>query len=567
LLGQVQATAEKASEHQDYPFPLLVERVQPVRDMSRSPIFQVMFVLYEGSGRKILPFLTGESGTLVNLGGMEFECLEMDQRAAMLDLTLTVVEADGRLTASLQYNTDLFDQSTIARMADQLQSLLKEALCNPDARIADLIAAIKTDRGYDSSCLSLSQDGPAQSREGDRMDFSLFYFASEDSGPGCDRYRLLLDGASFADRHGFRAVWTPERHFHAFGGLFPNPSITGAAIAAITERIEIRAGSVVLPLHHPIRIAEEWSVIDNISRGRAGISVASGWHSDDFVLSPENYASRREVMLRHVGIIRRLWRGEEVEFAGVDGDPVAVRALPRPVQSELPIWLTAFGNSETFRAAGQIKANILTHLLGQDLEMLSEKIRLYRKAWREAGNGPNSGAVTVMLHTYVGASEESVRETVRAPFCNYLKSSIDLLAGLTKSSGINLSADNLTPESLDAVANHAFDRYYRTSALFGTPETCLRMVERLKAAGVDEIACLIDFGLDFTTVMAGLNYLDMVKNACGGNRHGAGNLPDPDKVRMRPAFNSAAIKARVENRRALTARNRSIRSSGSSVAD
>jgi hypothetical protein len=76
------------------------------------------------------------------------------------------------------------------------------------------------------------------------MDFSLFYFASEDESAGGDRYRLLLEGAKFADRHGFKAVWTPERHFHSFGGLYPNPSVVGAAIAAITERVQIRAGSV-----------------------------------------------------------------------------------------------------------------------------------------------------------------------------------------------------------------------------------------------------------------------------------------------------------------------------------
>src|SRR5690606_26160226 len=92
------------------------------------------------------------------------------------------------------------------------------------------------------------------------MDFSLFYFASEDSertagilpaagegrqdagGAESSRYRLLLEGARFADRHGFKAVWTPERHFHSFGGLYPNPAVVGAAIAAVTERVEIRAG-------------------------------------------------------------------------------------------------------------------------------------------------------------------------------------------------------------------------------------------------------------------------------------------------------------------------------------
>jgi len=90
------------------------------------------------------------------------------------------------------------------------------------------------------------------------MDFSLFYFAS-DAGGGRDQYRLLIEGAKFADEHGLSAVWTPERHFHQFGGLFPNASVTSAALAMVTNKVQLRAGSVVLPLHHPVRVAEEWS--------------------------------------------------------------------------------------------------------------------------------------------------------------------------------------------------------------------------------------------------------------------------------------------------------------------
>jgi hypothetical protein len=82
----------------------------------------------------------------------------------------------------------------------------------------------------------------ATSRQASRrpIDFSLFYFADAPDAASADKYRLLLDGARFADDNGFKAVWTPERHFHAFGGLYPNPSVTGAAVAAVTRRVEIR---------------------------------------------------------------------------------------------------------------------------------------------------------------------------------------------------------------------------------------------------------------------------------------------------------------------------------------
>src|SRR6185295_8203230 len=82
------------------------------------------------------------------------------------------------------------------------------------------------------------------------IDFSLFYFAADAAEAAGGKYRLLLEGAKYADEHGFSAVWTPERHFHPFGGLYPNAALTGAAVAAVTRRIGIRAGSVVLPLHN-----------------------------------------------------------------------------------------------------------------------------------------------------------------------------------------------------------------------------------------------------------------------------------------------------------------------------
>ena len=197
------------------------------------------------------------------------------------------------------------------------------------------------------------------------MEFSLSFFSSTGNESEDGAYDFVIRASRYADENGFAAVWTPERHFHSFGGLFPNPSVISAAIAAVTNRIDIRAGSVVLPLHNPIRVCEEWAVVDNLSKGRVGISVASGWQKNDFVLAPENHADRKNIMFREVETIRKLWRGESVSFRGVDGPQVEVKILPRPIQHELPIWITAAGNRETFEMAGQIGANLLTHLLVQ----------------------------------------------------------------------------------------------------------------------------------------------------------------------------------------------------------
>ena len=138
----------------------------------------------------------------------------------------------------------------------------------------------------------LSEDFDWKSRPVEKsLGFSLYFFSDDGSKDSPDKYRLVLESAKFADRNGFSAVWTPERHFQDFGGLYPNPSVLSAALAMITDRVQIRAGSVALPLHHPVRVAEEWSVVDNLSNGRAAISFASGWHPGDFIFARTNRTS------------------------------------------------------------------------------------------------------------------------------------------------------------------------------------------------------------------------------------------------------------------------------------
>ena len=356
--------------------------------------------------------------------------------------------------------------------------------------------------------------------------FSLFYFASDHASTAQDRYRLLIEGAKYADQNGFAAIWTPERHFHAFGGLYPNPAVTSAAIAACTTRIQIRAGSCVLPLHHPVRVAEEWAFVDNISQGRVGISFASGWQPNDFIFAPERFADRKNDMLHNIDVVRRLWRGEKLPFPGPNGKTVEVQTLPRPVQKELPVWVTAAGNPETFEQAGALGCHLLTHLLGQKIEDVAEKLKLYRAAWRKAGHAGNPH-VTLMLHTFVGDDDDAVRETVRQPMKDYLRSSVDLIrqAAWSFPTFVQRAAQDgkspvevmeqapLSADEMDALLEHAFNRYYGSSALFGTKERCLETVGKLRDAGVDEIACLVDFGIATQTVLDHLGHLKSVMEA------------------------------------------------------
>ena len=346
------------------------------------------------------------------------------------------------------------------------------------------------------------------------MEFSIYYWGNDD-GAGPKKYEMLLEGAKFADAHGFCAVWTPERHFHAFGGPYPNPSVTGAAVAAVTKNIGVRAGSCVAPLHHPARIAEEWGIIDNLTNGRAGLAMASGWQPDDFLLRPENTPpNNRQALFDSIDQVRRLWRGEAVEFPTATGTH-AVVTQPRPVSKELPVWVTTAGNPATWREAGEIGAHVLTHLLGQSVEEVADKIKIYHDALRKAGHNPDDFSVTLMLHTYIARDRELAREVARDPMKDYLRSAAGLIKqyawafpAFKKPAGVEnpmqIDLQTLSDEENEAILDFAFKRYFEDSGLFGTVEDCLARVESLKKIGVTEVACLIDYGIETQKVMEGL---------------------------------------------------------------
>jgi amino acid adenylation domain-containing protein len=141
FLTQTRQTVCDAFKHQDYPLALIVERLQPLRDLSRSPLFQVMFTLEKNDLQGLeglAPLILGESGKPMTLGELSVESYPLQQHIAQFDLALRMLEIDGSLTASLEYNTDLFDVGSIQRMLGHLETLLEGVVNNPQQSISTL---------------------------------------------------------------------------------------------------------------------------------------------------------------------------------------------------------------------------------------------------------------------------------------------------------------------------------------------------------------------------------------------------------------------------------------------
>ncbi len=334
---------------------------------------------------------------------------------------------------------------------------------------------------------------------------SLSYFAAgSDSGPSGSPYDLILDSARLADESGLEAVWIPERHFGDFGYPYPNPSVVAAAVAVATRRIAIRAGSVVMPLHHPARVAEEWSVVDQLSRGRVGVSFASGWHGRDFVLGQCDVSERKRVMREGIETVRALWKGEPRRFRDPAGREIEIVTQPRPVQPELPAWLTSGGSRSTFQLAGSLNAGVLTHLVGQGPDDLQANIAAYREACRQHGHGP--GHVTLMVHTHIHDGSRRAAQQAKAELNRYLVSSMKLDESNVANAQDAATSRSMSPADRAAVAELGTSRFLDLSLVCTADEVPQRLAT-LTSWGVDEVACLIDFGFDHSANMKSLGDL------------------------------------------------------------
>ncbi len=343
------------------------------------------------------------------------------------------------------------------------------------------------------------------------MNFSLMFFASLATGDAQRHYQLLLDAARIADRQGFAGIWTPERHFDEFGGVFPNPVVTNAALAAVTKNIQLRAGSVISPLHDALLIAEDWSMIDNLSGGRAAVSFGSGWNPNDFALAPAQYGGRKDLMWEQIDTVHALWRGQRIRRTNGVGGQVEVELTPRPVQPQLPVWITTGGTAETFVRAGAAGANLLTHMITQDFAELAELIGQYRQARRSAGHDPETGCVTVMLHTFVGADADHARAVAAAPLRHYLGSALQLDI---KAAAASADGDGYDDDILDELLDLRVERYFDGVGLLGDIDQCVDVAGRFAEIGVDDIACLVDFGVDAHEALGSIERLATVKDRC-----------------------------------------------------
>lgn len=302
--------------------------------------------------------------------------------------------------------------------------------------------------------------------------------------------------AELAEQLGLDSVWMAERHFAAPSEQLDSggtgiPSVAAApltwasAIAARTSRLRIGTGVSVLPLCHPIRLAEETATIDHISKGRLELGVGRSSFPRAYEGYGVPYEESRGRFQEVLDILLQAWTQDRVSYRGEYYTFEDVHVLPKPYQQPHPPIRIAATTSDTFAQVGRAGFPIVTGLRGFDLTTAAVYLQSYRDAWQEAGHA-GTGDVFLRIPVYVAqTAERALEEPKESTMHSYRR----MASSFGRSVGAaGTRAEENRAERSEALSRIGYDELLEGRLAYGTPDMVaaklLHLRERLGLSGV-----------------------------------------------------------------------------------
>ncbi len=310
------------------------------------------------------------------------------------------------------------------------------------------------------------------------MKFDLFYqLPCADSQDAARRYRELIDEAVEADRLGFNTIWLAEVHFAPHFSIMPAPMMLLSAIAERTTRLRLGMAVNLVPLHHPVRLAEEAAMLDVLSNGRLEFGAGRG----AFPLNYRGYGvdidTSRELFVEGLDFVRQAWTQPKLNFTGKHFNVSNVAVIPHPLQKPLPPMRLAANSPDTFSFAGEQGYPIFAGGPVNPIPVLGERLEIYKRAAQQAGRPAPEDWLAAALMVFVGRDRAAVRKTIEPSLLNYFRSVGEIIE----------------PHMLGpAVARADFDRFRErllrtdygvvdsTMGIFGEPAYCINRITELR---------------------------------------------------------------------------------------
>jgi natural product biosynthesis luciferase-like monooxygenase protein len=245
------------------------------------------------------------------------------------------------------------------------------------------------------------------------MRHGLFYLPSSlpaTRAEGAERLHQIVEQARYGEQLGFDAVWLAEHHFHSFGGLFSATPVIGAVIAQRTTKMRIGTAVVLLPYHHPLRIAEDYATLDCLSQGRLEFGIGHGfvkWEALTFGIPLDELRDR---FRENLEVILKAWSDPVLNHKGRFHEYQAVEVWPRPLQQPHPtVWMAATTSVESFELSGRCGFHMMLIPFLNEVEELRRKMQVYFSAREAAGLDPSTARVLGVYHAYVGETSAEAR--------------------------------------------------------------------------------------------------------------------------------------------------------------
>ena len=310
------------------------------------------------------------------------------------------------------------------------------------------------------------------------MEFGMFHeFPSLPGRSESEAFDEAFAQVDAAERWGLEAMWLAELHFEPDRSYLASPLAVAAAIAARTRRIKIGIAVQVLPLCHPLRLAEEAATVDQLSQGRLIFGVGRSGVAQTYEAYGVSYAESRERFAEVLEIVETAWTQPRFSYAGRYHRFDNVACVPLPYQQPLPPIRIAASTPDTFPQIGRLGYPVFASVRHTSWKDLVPQIESYRQAWRAAGH-KGEGEVFVSAPTYIAESDAKAREEARGSIMHFYHEQAALLEGAAR------LVDPVTRERrLARVAElrrRSYEEALETNLLVGTPDTLARRLEELR---------------------------------------------------------------------------------------
>src|SRR5580693_758035 len=249
------------------------------------------------------------------------------------------------------------------------------------------------------------------------MEFGMFHeFPSLPGRSESEAFDEAMEQVEAAERLGLDVMWLAELHFEPRRSLLSAPLSIASAIAARTRRIKIGIAVQVLPLCHPLRLAEEAATVDQLSHGRLIFGVGRSGVAQTYEAYGVSYAESRDRFREILDIIEQAWTKPSFSYNGQYHSFKDVAVVPKPYQKPTPPIRIAASTPDTFPAIGRRGAPIFASVRHTTWDDLPKQIQTYHDAWNEAGH-PGRGQVFVSAPTYIAETEERAHADPKKASC------------------------------------------------------------------------------------------------------------------------------------------------------